>query len=86
MLGNVPPKYRSTFKAINLVACAVIPVIERHGLDCILEPFIRDLNILSSSGVSVEVDGVLQTFKWGLLCFLADNAHIHFEENDKMLE
>ena len=25
-------------------------------------------------GVSVEVDGVLRTFKGGLLCFLADNA------------
>ena len=29
MLGNVPPKYRSTFRAINLVACAAIPVIKR---------------------------------------------------------
>lgn len=49
-------------------------VIEKHGLDSILEPFIRDLNILSSSGVSVEINGILHTFVGGLLCFLADNA------------
>lgn len=34
----------------------------------------RDLNILSSSGVTVEVDGVQRIFRGGLLCFLADNA------------
>ena len=32
-LGN---KYRSTLRTINLVACAVHPLIVKHGIDCIL--------------------------------------------------
>ena len=73
-LGNIPPKFRSTLRAMNLVACATHPVIEKHGLDAILEPFIKDLNLLTSRGISVNVKGILRTFRGGLLCFLADNA------------
>ena len=72
-LGNIPPKFRSTFRAINLVACAVYPIIDEHGIDSILEPFIKDLNILASQGITVSHKGVTRTFKGDLLCFLADN-------------
>ena len=57
-LGNIPPKYRSTLKAIYLVACAVRPVVDRHGLDSVLEPFVKDLTILTSH----------RNLKGGLLC------------------
>lgn len=39
-LGNIHPKYRSTLRAINLAIVAVVPVIERHGINMILQPFI----------------------------------------------
>ena len=72
-LGNIPPKFRSTLRNINLVACAVHPVILKHGIDNILEPFIKDLNILASEGITVNIGGVQRNFKGDLICFLADN-------------
>ena len=47
-------------------------IIDEHGIDSILEPFIKDLNILTSQGITVSLKGVCRTFG-GLLCFLADN-------------
>ena len=72
-LGNIPPKFQSTLKSINLVACAVHPIIDKYGIDCILEPFIKDLNTLATEGIDVTIDGKQCNFKGGLLCFLADN-------------
>ena len=72
-LGNIPPKFRSTLRAINLIACAVHPVIVEHGIDSILKPFIKDLNVLASQGVTVSLKGITRTFTGALLCFLADN-------------
>ena len=52
---------------------ATIPVIEKHGLDEVLKPFIKDLNYLCTEGISVPYNGSMQTFKGALLTLLADN-------------
>ena len=39
-LGNNAPKFRSLLKVINLDVVATVPVVERHGLDKVLEPFL----------------------------------------------
>ena len=73
-LGNIPPKFRSTLRAINLAAVATYPVIEEHGIDAILEPFIRDMNTLSSEGLTVTTShSGTRKFTGGLLCFASDN-------------
>ena len=72
-LGNVRPKLRSSLKAIHLVAVATSPVIDKHGLNRIMEPFISDLNILATHGVRVELHNREQIFRGALLAFLADN-------------
>ena len=72
-LGNIHPKYRSPFKAIYLAIAAPSKVVERHGLNTILQPFINDLNKLSSTGIEVTVNGIQRQFKGALLTFLADN-------------
>lgn len=72
-LGNIAPKYRSQLKLINLAIIATNPIIEKHGLDKVLEPFINDLNTLSSKGITVSVHGVPRVYKGALLAFLADN-------------
>jgi len=73
-LGNIPPKLRSTLTAINLALCATRPVIEKHGIDAILEPFIQDINILSSEGIKVTTPhSGTRKFTGGLLCFVSDN-------------
>lgn len=69
-LGNIHPKYRSSYKAIYLAIAASSVVIERHGLSTILRPFINDLNKLSSN---VTINGMPRNFKGALLTFLADN-------------
>ena len=69
-LANIAPQYRSQLKMINL---AIVPVIEKHSLDEVLKPFINDINILSTTGISLTVHGVSRTFKGALLAFLGDN-------------
>lgn len=72
-LGNIPPQYRSQLKLINLAVVATVPIIEKYGLDDVLKPFIADLNILSTTGISTSLCGVPRIFKGALLAFLADN-------------
>ena len=76
-LGNIHPKYRSSLRTISLVSLATVPLIERYGIDEILRPFVNDLNILSTVGITVDVDGVEHTFKGGLLTFLGDTLALH---------
>ena len=72
-LGNIHPKFRSLYKAIYLAIAAPSIVIERHGLNTILWPFIDDLNKLSSVGIEVTINGIPRKFKGALFTFLADN-------------
>lgn len=72
-LANISPQYRSQLKMINLAIVATVPIIEKHGLDMILKPFIADLNTLSTTGISLSVQGIPRMFKGALLTFLADN-------------
>ena len=32
-LGNIHPKFRSTYRAINLAILSTKPVLEKHGID-----------------------------------------------------
>ena len=72
-LGNIDPIYRSQLRLINLAIVVTVPTILKYGLNKILEPFIADLNILSTEGVSVSISGIQKNFKGALLVFLADN-------------
>ena len=72
-LANIAPKFRSQLKLINLSIVTTVPVIEKYGLDCILKPFIADLNTLATTGMSIYVHGSLRQFKGALLTFLTDN-------------
>ena len=54
-LGNIHPKYRSTLRVIHLVLVVTTPIIEKYGMDLILQPFIRDLKLLATKGITVQV-------------------------------
>ena len=77
VLGNLHPKFRSRLQAINLVLLATVPIIEKHGIDVILRPFMNDLNTLATAGIDINVDGVSRNFKGGLLVFLGDTLALH---------
>ena len=72
-LGNIHPKYRSTLRMINLLIAATLPVVEKHGLDEIMRPFVNDFKVLSEKGLTVLNGGNEQVFKGGLLLCLGDN-------------
>ena len=61
-LGNIHPKYQSSLRVIHLLTAATVPVVEKYGLDEILQPFIGDLRILATEGVTFMKNGVEQTF------------------------
>uniref|UniRef100_A0A1X7UE82 Uncharacterized protein n=1 Tax=Amphimedon queenslandica TaxID=400682 RepID=A0A1X7UE82_AMPQE len=44
-IANLLPKFRSTYKAIFLLAVGKVKIIEQHGIDVMLWPFVDDLNI-----------------------------------------
>ena len=76
-LANVRPQFRSTYKAIHLVAVARSQDIKKYGIDDFLTPFVEDLKELYCDGVAVSVLGKDRTFYGGLLAFLADTLAAH---------
>ena len=38
---------QSSHKAIQLIACVSCPFLGKHGFETILEPFVKDVNILA---------------------------------------
>lgn len=46
LLANIEPKYRSTLKCIQLIACVTVPDLQKYGYEMILKPFISDVNRL----------------------------------------
>ena len=76
-LGNIPPRFRSTFNAIFLVAVAHSQDIAEYGLDAFLSPFVNDLKTLYLDGITVSIDGKQSTYYGGLLVGLADNLAAH---------
>ena len=47
--------------------------MERHGIENVLQPFIQDLKVLATEGVTVTIRGEERTFKGALLLCLGDN-------------
>ena len=76
-LGNIHPKYRSSLRVINLLIAATIPVVEKHGLDEILKPFLCDLKTLADVGINVMINGVEQNFCGAVFMCLGDNLGIN---------
>ena len=73
-VGHPYIKIRRIFDLlVNLVIAATLPVIEKHGIDKVWEPFVHDLQILATEGVTLTHHGEEQVFRGGLLLSLADN-------------
>lgn len=76
-VANMNPKRRSTFKAIFLSTITKVSIVEAHGIDAILKPFVDDLNVLGTTGITVTVNGEAKVYHGALLAFLADNLASH---------
>ena len=76
-LGNIRPQYRSTLKAIHLVAVAKSQDITKYGIDSFMTPFIEDLKTLYCDGITVLINGMEHSIHGALLAFLADTLAAH---------
>ena len=56
-LGNIHPKFRSSYKSIFLSTIVKHSLVERHGMNQVLKPLVDDLNALSTEGIEVNRDG-----------------------------
>ena len=76
-LGNIRPMYRSSLKAIFLLAVARSQDIDRYGIDAFLRPFVNELKSLYVDGISVRVGSTESRYHGALVAFLADTQAAH---------
>jgi hypothetical protein len=76
-VANLHPVWRSSLQCAQLVAVGRTKDIKAVGIDTFLEPFVKDLNKLSTEGISISKSGEPVIIKGGLLAFLADNLASH---------
>ena len=76
-LANIRPQFRSTLKAINMLAVGKQEDIKHYGIDEFPLPFVEHLKVLYCDGIEVEMNGSNHCFFGGLLAFLADNLAAH---------
>ena len=75
ILGNLPPKLRSTLKVIQLAIFAKTEDVKYFGLEKILSRFLSDMKVLEEHGVFVESLG---TSLRGTIAYIsADNLAAH---------
>lgn len=76
-LGNIQPKYRSRLRSVNLTFVCKAEIVEKHGMNQVLQPLVRDLNILATKGITISIDGIDHTYKGALIAFVADTPASH---------
>ena len=74
---DIHPRFRSSVKSMYLVAVATTSVIDKYGIDRILQPFVRDISKLTESGLTITTDGHSITFLGALLAVIADTLASH---------
>ena len=72
-IGNIRPAFRSSLKAIFLVAVAKCSDIDTYGIDTFLKPFVEELKLLYLDGLCVNGT----KYRGALIAFLADTQAAH---------
>lgn len=75
VIANIPAKYRSTLKSIQLALLCNTSTIKQCGYERVLQPLIHDLVSLEEHGVYVEQLGA--SVKGTVLFVVADNLAAH---------
>lgn len=76
-VGNFHPKFRSQLKSIFVVAVATNTVIQKHGMNSFLQPFVESMKVLATQGLTVSMGNNERHFKVGTLAVLADTLAAH---------
>ncbi|XP_018397610.1 PREDICTED: uncharacterized protein LOC108775677 [Cyphomyrmex costatus] len=83
-LANIYPEWRSSFRAINLLAIAYYSDIVKGGLDKILNELVSEIKILQTEGISVLINGTEKSYKGSLLMVTGDTPASAFLGGFKM--
>lgn len=72
-LANMYPEYRSKLKSIHLVAIVEHKYLKKCGVDCILKPFVSELQVLGRDlGHHFRIQGGTVCLRGALLAVVAD--------------
>ena len=55
MLGNIQPKYRSSYKMIQLAALCKVSYISKYSMDVILKPIVEDVKLVSFMFANMQI-------------------------------
>ena len=76
-LGNIPSKYRTTLKDIQLAILCSSYFIEKYGYKKILEPLLTDLIILETKRILVKYENIARHFQGSVSMVVTDNLVAH---------
>lgn len=68
-LANLYPEYHSKLKSIHLVVIAEHKYLKKYGIDCILRPFVNDLQVLGGD-LGHQFKIWVELFVYGVLFWL----------------
>ena len=73
-LGNIRPRYRSQLKSIQLLAVVKRCVINKYGINAILEPIVdKILELEKDDGCQFTISGRKRTFRGSIAFVSGDN-------------
>ena len=76
-LGNIRPKYRSQLKSIQLWAIVKRPIINKYGINAILEHFMTDLAELEKdNGYVFTLNHTRRSFRGTISFISGDNLGV----------
>ena len=73
MLGNIPGKYRTRLKDVQLALLFLLELIQKYGYDILIQPLIEDINVLESAGLNGDFEGKIHNFKGTVTMVGTDN-------------
>ena len=75
VLGNIPTKYRSHLKDIQLALLFPSELTGKYGYESLLQPLIED--ILETTGIEITFEGRTHIFRGTIMMVVADNLASH---------
>ena len=77
VLGNIPGKYRSRLKDVQLTLLFPSELTQKYRYHVLIEPLLDDIKVLESTGLYVKFEGKCQIFRGTVTMLVADNLAAH---------
>ena len=77
VLGNIPGKYRSRLKDVQLTLLFPSELTQKYGYHVLIEPLLDDIKVLESTGLYVKFEGKYHIFRGTVTMLVADSLAAH---------